>query len=320
GMGADTLSGGIGNDTYWVDNGGDTVVEAADEGSDTVYVQSVYFGSYTLGSNVENLTVSGTTAFTGIGNALNNILTGGAGIDTLKGAAGDDTYVIGTGDIVVENAGEGTDTVKTGLAAYTLGANVENLTYTGSAAFAGTGNELDNIIKGGAAADKLTGAAGNDTLDGGAGNDTLAGGIGNDTYVVDAAGDVVTEAVGAGTDEIRTSLATYSIAALANIENLTYTGSAAFTGTGNAAANVIAGGAGNDTLNGGAGADTLIGGAGNDTYIVDNAGDLVTESADAGIDTVKAGSATYTLADNVENLTYTGTVAFTGTGNDLANT
>ncbi|MBB3565913.1 serralysin, partial [Rhizobium sp. BK512] len=225
GTGADALSGGTGNDIYWVDNGGDTVTEAADEGSDTVYVQSVYFASYTLGSNVENLTVSGTTTFTGIGNALNNILTGGAGIDTLKGAAGDDTYVIGTGDIVIENAGEGIDTVKTGLAAYTLGANVENLTYTGSAVFTGTGNELDNIIKGGAAADKLTGGAGNDVLDGGAGADTLIGGIGDDTYIVDAASDVVTEAAGAGTDEIRTSLAAYSIAALANIENLTYTGS-----------------------------------------------------------------------------------------------
>ncbi|MEZ2133196.1 calcium-binding protein, partial [Sinorhizobium sp. CB9] len=125
---------------------------------------------------IENLTYTGSATFTGTGNALSNILTGGAGVDTLKGAAGDDTYVVSTGDIVVENADEGIDTVKTGLAAYTLGANVENLTYTGSAAFTGTGNALDNIIKGGAAADKLTGAAGNDTLDGGAGADTLVGG------------------------------------------------------------------------------------------------------------------------------------------------
>ncbi len=166
----------------------------------------------------------------------------------------------------------------------------------------------------------ITGGAGNDVLDGGAGTDTLIGGAGNDTYIVDVVGDVVTEAAGAGTDEIRTSLAAYSIAALANIENLTYTGSAAFTGTGNAAANVITGGVGNDTLNGGAGADTLIGGAGDDTYIVDIAGDVVTEAANAGTDTVKTALAAYTLADNVENLTYVGTVAFTGTGNDLANT
>ncbi|MGO7479575.1 protease, partial [Rhizobium johnstonii] len=73
--------------------------------------------------------------------------------------------------------------------------------------------------------------------DGGAGNDTLAGGTGNDIYVVDSASDVINEAVNAGTDEIRTALATYSIAALVNVENLTYTGSASFTGTGNALAN-----------------------------------------------------------------------------------
>jgi Ca2+-binding RTX toxin-like protein len=99
--------------------------------------------------------------------------------------------------------------------------------------------------------------------------------------------DVVTEAAGAGTDEIRTSLATYSIAALANIENLIYTGSENFTGTGNVAANTITGGAGNDTLNGGAGADTLVGAGGNDTYVVENAGDVVIENANEGTDTIK---------------------------------
>ncbi|MGO7360382.1 protease, partial [Rhizobium ruizarguesonis] len=76
----------------------------------------------------------------------------------------------------------------------------------------------------------------------------------------------------------------------------------------------------NDTLDGGAGADSLIGGEGDDTYTVDNAGDLVTEAADEGADTVRTTLASYTLGSDVENLTYTGTVAFTGTGNDLANT
>ena len=86
-------------------------------------------------------------------------------------------------------------------ASYTLGANLENLTYTGSASFVGTGNSLVNVI---------TGSVGNDTLDGGAnaaGVDTLIGGTGNDTYVVNSAGDVVTEATGAGTDTERTALA-----------------------------------------------------------------------------------------------------------------
>ncbi|MGO8249180.1 protease, partial [Rhizobium johnstonii] len=58
---------------------------------------------------------------------------------------------------------------------------------------------------------------------------------------------------------------------IANVENLTYTGSASFIGTGNELANTITGGTGNDLLDGGAGTDTLTGGAGDDIYIVDTA-------------------------------------------------
>ncbi|ARO22596.1 serralysin-like metalloprotease domain-containing protein [Rhizobium sp. TAL182] len=318
GAGTDSLIGGEGDDTYIVDNADDIVTESADEGADTVRTTLT---SYTLGSDVENLSFIGTAAFAGTGNSLANTITGGAGNDTLDGAAGadsliggagNDTYIIdNAGDIVTEAAVVGIDTVRTTLAAYTLGANVENLLFTGSGSFTGTGNALVNTI---------TGGAGNDTLDGGVGNDTLDGGAGNDIYVADSASDVIKEAVGAGTDEIRTALAAYSIAALVNVENLTYTGSANFTGTGNALANTITGGAGNDLLNGGGGADSLIGGTGNDTYIVDHVGDLVTEAADEGIDTVRTTLANYTLGSDVENLTYINTVAFVGTGNDLDNT
>ncbi|NKL39403.1 RTX toxin, partial [Rhizobium leguminosarum bv. viciae] len=317
GAGADSLIGGAGNDTYIVDNAGDLVTEAADEGIDTVRTT---LASYTLGADIENLTNIGTAAFTGTGNALNNILTGGAGVDTLKGGMGDDTYVISTGDIVIENADEGIDTVQTALTAYTLGVNVENLTYIGTGSFAGTGNLLDNVLKGGVAADKLMGAGGNDTLIGGTGADTMSGGMGDDIYVVDIATDLVIENANEGTDTVQTALAAYSIAALVNVENLTYTGSASFTGTGNALDNTITGGVGNDMLNGAAGADSLIGGAGNDTYIVDNAGDIVTEAASEGTDTVRTNLASYTLAGNVENLSFAGTGAFAGTGNNLDNT
>ncbi|EJC69565.1 Ca2+-binding protein, RTX toxin, partial [Rhizobium leguminosarum bv. viciae WSM1455] len=317
GAGADSLIGGAGDDTYIVDNASDNVAENADEGSDTVRTT---LASYALGANVENLTYIGTAAFTGIGNSLANTITGGVGNDTLNGGAGADTLIGGAGndiyvvdtasDVITELAIAGTDEIRTSLSIYTLGNNVENLLYTGSASFTGTGNALANTIIGG---------AGNDLLDGGAGNDTLVGGAGNDIYVVDSASDIVTELASAGTDEIRTSLAAYSIAALINVENLTYTGSANFTGTGNALANTITGGAGHDTLNGGAGADTMIGGAGDDTYIVDNAADIVTEAADEWIDTVRATLASYALGANVENLTYIGTAAFTGIGNDLDN-
>ncbi|MBB2755462.1 UNVERIFIED_ORG: serralysin, partial [Rhizobium aethiopicum] len=238
--------------------------------------------------------------------------------DRLIGGVGDDTYIVDhAGDLVTEAANEGTDTVQTTLAAHTLAANVENLTYIGTAAFAGTGNLLDNIITGGVGADTLTGAAGNDTLIGGGGSDKMSGGIGDDVYVVDIATDLVIENVNEGTDTVRTALASYTLGN--NVENLTYTGSASFSGAGNALANTITGGAGNDTLNGGAGADSLIGGAGNDTYIVDHAGDLVTEAANEGIDTVRTNLASYTLAGNVENLSFAGTGTFAGTGNALNN-
>ncbi|MGO8019821.1 rhizobiocin, partial [Rhizobium leguminosarum] len=226
GAGADTLIGGAGDDTYIVDNAGDSVAENAAAGTDTVRTALV---SYTLAANVENLAYIGTGAFAGTGNALNNVLAGGAGVDTLNGGTGDDTYVISTGDIVIENADEGIDTVQTNLTAYTLGVNVENLTYGGTAAFTGTGNAHDNIIKGGVVADKLTGAGGNDTLIGGAGSDTMSGGTGDDIYVVDIATDLVIENANEGTDTVQTSLAAYSIAALINVENLSYTGSANFT-------------------------------------------------------------------------------------------
>src|SRR5262249_48305026 len=141
-------------------------------------------------------------------------------------------------------------------------------------------------------------------------------GLGNDIYVVDDAGDVITENVNEGTDTVQASV-TYTLGA--NVENLTLTGTSAINGTGNVDANIIIGNSGKNIIDGGAGADTLIGGLGNDTYVVDNTGDVITENANEGTDTVQT-SITYTLAANFENLTLTGTTAISGTGNDLANT
>jgi len=338
GAGADTLIGGTGNDIYVVDNAGDAVIENPGEGTDTVHTAL----SYALGANLENLTLTGSAAASGTGNALSNVitgnaagnvLTGGAGNDTLDGGAGADTLIGGAGndsyvvddaaDTVIENPNEGTDTVRT-ASSYALGANVENLTLTGTAAVNGTGNGLNNVIIGNAAGNVLAGGAGNDTLDGGAGADTLLGGTGNDIYVVDNAADAVVESPNEGIDTVRTALG-YTLGA--NVENLTLTGSAAVNGSGNSldnvilgnsASNTLAGSAGNDILNGGAGADTLIGGAGNDTYIVDNPGDVVTEQADQGADTVQSFIA-YTLPAHVENLTLMGTAAIGAVGNALNN-
>ncbi len=311
GAGNDTLVGGTGDDTYIVDSTSDLVTEAASAGTDRVLSSA----TYTLAADVENLTLAGATAINGTGNTLNNvlignsaanILDGGTGTDTLTGGLGDDTYVIDVAsDVVTENASEGIDLVKSGTT-YTLNANVENLTLTGTTAINATGNTLTNV---------LTGNSGANILDGGAGADTLIGGNGNDTYAVDNVGDVVTEGSSAGTDLVQASV-TYTLAT--NVENLTLTGTAAINGTGNTLANTLTGNSGNNVLDGGTGADTLIGGAGNDTYVVDNLGDVVTEAASAGTDLVRA-SVTYTLAANVENLTLTGATAINGTGNTLDN-
>ena len=338
GAGADTLVGGAGNDIYTVDNVGDAVTELAGEGTDRV-LSSV---NYTLSDNVENLTLTGAAVLTGTGNALANVLTGntaastlrgldgndtltgGTGATTMVGGAGNDTYnVVNVGDWVVESAAEGTDTVNAAIS-YTLTAEVENLTLTGTTAINGTGNALANTLLGNSAANTLSGGAGNDTLNGGLGADTLIGGMGDDNYVVDNVADTIVENMNEGVDSVSS---TVSYALGDNLENLTLTGSAAVNATGNslnnvlmgnAGANVLDGGVGNDTLNGGAGADTLLGGLGDDFYIVDNVGDVVTENAGDGLDTVSA-SIAYTLTANVENLALTGTGNLAGTGNSLNN-
>ncbi|WP_302172817.1 peroxidase family protein [uncultured Hydrogenophaga sp.] len=168
--------------------------------------------------------------------------------------------------------------------------------------------------------DYLDGGAGADILEGGLGNDTLIGGAGNDTYVGVDAGDTIIEAATAnsGTDTVQTALNAFTLGA--NLENLTFTGTGNFSGTGNELVNRIIGGAGNDVLDGGTGSDFLTGGAGNDTYRVDVTGDRVTEDANAGTDTViYSGSTNYTLGVNLENLVYVGNTEVILTGNGLAN-
>jgi len=313
--GADTLRGGLGNDTYIVDNAGDMVVEAKGQGTDLIK-SSV---SFTLSDWVENLTLTGTDGANAFGNTLDNVITGnagsnfidgGAGKDKMIGGDGQDTYIVDdAGDLIVESAGQGFDTVKAS-ASFSLkdsGANVEALWLLGSTIY-GQGNALDNLI------------VGNDVdnqIDGGTGKDTMAGGKGSDDYWVDNIGDVVNENSGEGDGDIVYASASV-IKLWDNVEHVIMTGKGAWNATGNDLDNTILGTVVQNILDGGKGKDTLAGFAGNDTYIVDDFDDKVLENDKAGTDLVKS-SVTYTLSDFVENLTLTGTGNIAGTGNALNN-
>jgi Ca2+-binding RTX toxin-like protein len=173
------------------------------------------------------------------------------------------------------------------------------------------GSSQADMLLGYGGVDTLLGGAGNDTLDGGADADDLRGGQGNDTYLVDDANDAVTELPNEGTDTILSSVS-YTLPA--HVEHITLTGMDAIDAGGNGLANFLRGnaginqligGAGNDSLDGGLGADTLAGGPGDDTYTVDDAGDIVTELAGEGFDTVHT-SVGIPLPDHVEALVLIG--------------
>jgi Ca2+-binding RTX toxin-like protein len=174
--GADDMAGLGGNDTYWVDNAGDTVTEALNEGVDLVHSTI----DFVLGANIEKLYLR-PTAFNGTGNALSNyiygnnaanVIDGAGGADRLFGYLGDDTYIVdSSGDLIYEtSASGGTDIVEASVN-HTLATNVENLTLTGAANINGTGNTIANAITGNGATNFIDGKLGADTLTGGLGND-----------------------------------------------------------------------------------------------------------------------------------------------------
>jgi 2',3'-cyclic-nucleotide 2'-phosphodiesterase (5'-nucleotidase family) len=301
GTGNDELRGGAGDDSYTITSGTDVIIELEGEGLDTV---STNLASFTLAAHVERLAFTGTGSFTGTGNDQANFilsrtgndtldggqgddtLNGGAGNDSLIGGLGDDIFVIEqAGDMVLELAGEGTDTVQTNLSSFNLMLHVENLTFTGAGAFTGIGNGGNNAITGRAGNDTLIGGEGDDALNGGRGNDSMVGGIGNDTFIVDSRTDVVVEAADEGMDAVLTSVGTYTLGA--NVETLIYTGIGRFTGNGNALNNTILGNVNNDTLSGGDGQDNLLGGAGSDRLIGGAQNDLL--NGEQGVDVLDGG-------------------------------
>lgn len=208
-------------------------------------------------------------------------LDGGLAKDVLYGGAGDDTYVLASAqDVVVEYAGDGIDTVLTSLQQLSLAGHVENLTYSGTMGFVGTGNALANVLTGAAGADRLVGGAGNDRLLGHAGADALYGETGDDVLMGGLGADRLDGGSGLDTATYQTATARVVVdmaAAALNlgdargdvllgIENLE--GSAFGDSlTGNDLANSLYGMAGADRLWGRGGADKLYGGAGSDVFV-----------------------------------------------------
>jgi hypothetical protein len=257
GTGNDLMKGGTGNDIYVVDSAGDVIDEEGNLDKDDQVNAAISINLFSMfGGAIEHVTLIGSKNLNAFGTASDNRLTGNDGANFLGGGAGNDSL---DGDI-------GNDTLFGDFGNDTLigGAGHDTLDgWTGNDLLKG-GSGNDSLL-GASGRDTLTGSSGNDMLDGGAGDDQMTGGDGNDVYVVDSIGDIVTETSGQGVDEVRTTLASYTLGG--QFENLTFIGAGGFTGTGNFRANVITGSAGNDTLEGDAGNDTIKGGADVDTAV-----------------------------------------------------
>jgi Ca2+-binding RTX toxin-like protein len=324
GEGADSMAGGAGDDTYYVDNIGDIIREFAGQGGADKVVATI---DYVLDGNVENLDL-GSGASKGTGNALANImqandngneLQGGGGNDQLRGGKGNDKLQGGGGDDRVD-AGEGNDEIVGGDGAgndtYVGGVGIDTVRYTsavtgitvdltlGTASGIEIGSdtlsEIENIIggqagdnlKGNSQANNIDGYTGNDTINGYGGVDTLAGGQGNDSYYVDLSTDVVTETLNEGTDTVYSTATAFTL--LANVENgrILSTGTASLTGNG--LNNFLYAGAGNNVLNGGGGTDSL-------SFYYGNNGTGVTVSLVSTTAQATGGSGSDTLS-SIENL------------------
>ncbi|MCS6625172.1 hypothetical protein N0B44_19850 [Roseibacterium beibuensis] len=242
--GHDGLGGGGGNDVLFGGLGNDGL--AGDAGDDTLW-----------------------------GGDGNDYLEGGTGSDLMIGGAGDDAFDGGLGDgvdiadysasavgLTLRVAGSNSD----GLGGTDTLINMEGLIGT---AFNDTlvGDAVSNTLSGGLGTDLLLGFGGGDVLIGGSGAaNQMQGGQGDDRYVTTAVGDTLVEFAGEGTDVVDTTLSAYTLRD--HFENLTYTGAGAFTGVGNAAANILTGAGGADTFTGRQGNDTVHGGGGIDTVVM----------------------------------------------------
>ena len=225
GGGADLMKGGAGDDTYVVGSAGDRLIEEPGGGTDLV-LSSVGFA---LGAQLENLTLTASAGIGGTGNGLANEIIGNSGENLLRGLAGDDV-ILGKGDADRLAGGSGADLMKGGggddvyivdnlldqaiefaakggidlvesSVAFTLDRYLDDLTLTGGAAIAGTGNGAGNVVTGNRAANPLAGRGGDDFLKGAAGNDILLGGKSDDLLQGGGGNDQLSG--GNGRDQLR---------------------------------------------------------------------------------------------------------------------
>ena len=332
------LVGGAGNDRIDGAGGFDTAVYS---GSGTGVKVNLATGAVS-GGDAQGDSLSGIEAVVGSGfadtltgdangNRLdggdgNDAIDGGAGADVMIGGSGNDSYVVDdAGDQIIEAADGGTDIGRTSLSALTLADGVEDLSYSGSGSFTGTGNALGNSLYGKALDDVLYGLDGDDKLVGGAGADLLDGGAGRDQvdYTKSAAITVnlSTNVNHGGEAEGDRLIGIETVIGSNYADSITGSDDALVGDTlyGRGGDDVLIGGAGDDQLDGGSGNDLLRGGTGNDLYVVYEAGDQVIEAADEGRDRIRTAASSYTLGTNVEELVYTGTIGATMTGNALDN-
>jgi serralysin len=262
GAGEDYMEGGAGNDTYYVDNRNDNVVETAGGGVDTVYTRVSFDARST---HVETLRVQGNAAVNLVANDLDNtlvgnnaahIIKGGGGDDQMEGLGGNDTYYVDRrGDVVVEVAGGGVDTVFSEVSYDARFAHVENITILGGSNANVVANDLNNTIIGNNAANIIKGGGGDDRMEG------LGG---DDTYYVDSRDDVVVEVAGGGVDTVF-SEASFD-ARFTHVENITLLGGSNANAVGNALANIIIGNSASSIIIGSGDGDDMTGGGGSDTF------------------------------------------------------
>jgi hypothetical protein len=316
----DILRGDAGNDTYVLGAGADNIVDSS--GIDTI--TSTITRSLNTFTAIENLKLLGSSNINGTGNALANTLTGNSGnnvldggvdaaIDTLKGGAGNDTYILSSGtDQISDTSGTDaiTSTITRNLGAYST---IENLKLLGTLDITGTGNALANTMTGNSGSNALSGAAGNDVLVGGAGADKLDGGSGTDTasYTGSALG------VAANLSKASANTGNAKGDTYASIENLIGS-SHNDTLTGNTGNNVLTGGTGADKMTGGTGADTFLFRSLADTTVATAGQDTIfdfskTQGDKVGLSAIDANSA----ISGDQAFIFKGTAAFSGTKGEL---